>query len=544
MKISFIEPHLKIYGGIRRIIELANRLTERSNDVTIFHSNGSHCEWMRCIAKTKSRNEILNEQHDVVIYNDPNPIDYDLVRKVNAKLKVFYVLELYNKELLKKINLKLYLPRNKRMLILKKSLRSSYLKLVNATWEKVWLKENMNIDSQLLLGGVNFEMFHPVDIEKDRDRICILCSGDPRVRKGTKTILEAVEIVRREEPRIILDTYYGKGIPQEKMAETYSSADIFVEGSWHAGWNNPVVEAMACKVPVVCTDIDGVRDFAFHEKTALLVPPRNSEAMASAILRLIRDEKLRESLRESAYQHVRQFDWNESARKLEQILLFELMNAEFKGSYIGRRSDILNLIPSTVRKVLDIGCSTGEVGRQLKQRFGSEVIGVEIDEKMAEVAKKRIDRVIIGNIENISVTDQLPSKYFDCIILADVLEHLRDPCNVLKAVTRTLSNEGIVVASIPNVRHYTTITSLVFKGYWPYQERGIHDKNHLRFFTLRNIRDLFENAKLHIVRIERNYRIVEKPHWFNRFSKYFALPKIKEFLAFQYLIVAEKKADI
>lgn len=292
MKISFVEPHLKIYGGIRRIIELANRLTESGHDVTIFHSDGSSCEWMKCIAKIKSYNELLKEEHDVIIYNDPNPIDYKLVRKAKAKLKLFYVLELYDKELLKGVNFKIYLPWNRRMLILKKSLCSSYLKLSNATWEKGWLKENMNIDSKLLIGGVNTEIFHPVKVDKNTSEIQILCSGDPRERKGTKTILEAIEIAKKEEPRIVLDTYHGKGIPQEKMAEKYSSADIFVEGSWQAGWNNPVAEAMACNVPVVCTDIGGVRDFAFHKKTALLVPPRNPEAMASAILRLIRDEKL------------------------------------------------------------------------------------------------------------------------------------------------------------------------------------------------------------------------------------------------------------
>jgi hypothetical protein len=54
MKISFIEPHLKVYGGIRRIIELANRLTKRGHDVTIFHSDGSPCGWIKCVAKVKS----------------------------------------------------------------------------------------------------------------------------------------------------------------------------------------------------------------------------------------------------------------------------------------------------------------------------------------------------------------------------------------------------------------------------------------------------------------------------------------------------------
>jgi len=269
MRISFVEPHLELYGGIRRIIELANRLSERGHDVTIFHSDGSDCKWMKCVAKIKNHNELLEEEHDVIIYNDPNPVDYKLVKRAKTKLKVFYVLELYDKELLKGFNLKIYHPRNRRMMLLKKSLRSPYLKLSNASWEKEWLQENMNIDSKLLLGGVNTEMFHPIEMKRNPDEIRILCSGDPRERKGTKIILEAVEIAKKEEPRIVLDTYHGKGIPQEKMAEKYSSADIFVEGSWHAGWNNPVAEAMVCKVPVVCTDIGGVQDFAFHEKTAL-----------------------------------------------------------------------------------------------------------------------------------------------------------------------------------------------------------------------------------------------------------------------------------
>ena len=320
MKISFIEPHLKIYGGIRRIIELSNQLTERGHDITIFHSDGSDCKWMKCIAKVKSYNEVLKEEHDVIIYNDPNPVDYKLAKEAKAKLKVFYVLELYKKELMKGINFKVYLPWNKAMLILKKSLDSSYLKLANATWEKEWLKKNMNIDSILLLGGVNAEMFHPIEVKKNPDEVRILCSGDSRERKGTKAILKAFEIIKKKEPKVVLDTYHGKGIPQEKMAEKYCSADIFVEGSWQAGWNNPVAEAMACKVPVICTDIGGVQDFAFHEKTALLVPPENSQAMASAILRLIRDEKLRKILRENAYKHIRQFDWDESAESLEKIL--------------------------------------------------------------------------------------------------------------------------------------------------------------------------------------------------------------------------------
>jgi len=208
----------------------------------------------------------------------------------------------------------------------------------------------MNIDSYLLIGGVNTGMFHPVELGKNPEEIRILCSGDPSQRKGTKTKFEAVKIVKKEEPRVVLDTYYGKGIPQEKMAEKYSSADIFVDSQWQAGWNNPVAEAMACKVPVVCTDVGGVRDFAFHQKTALLVPPKDPGAMASAILRLIRNKKLRETLQENAYQHIRQFDWDKSAKTLEEILISELSKPHL--SYSSLKQDILNLIPDTVSKVL------------------------------------------------------------------------------------------------------------------------------------------------------------------------------------------------
>jgi len=149
--------------------------------------------------------------------------------------------------------------------------------------------------------------------------------------------------------------------------------------------------------------------------------------------------------------------------------------------------------------------------------------------------------VIIGDVEKINLTDYLVPDYFDCIIFADILEHLKNPWGVLKSATNFLNNEGVIIASIPNVRHYTTIINLAIEGYWSYRERGIHDKTHLRFFTLKNIREMFENGGLKIVRIERNYRIIERPHRFNRFSKYFAFPPLKDFITLQYLVVAKKR---
>jgi 2-polyprenyl-3-methyl-5-hydroxy-6-metoxy-1,4-benzoquinol methylase len=214
--------------------------------------------------------------------------------------------------------------------------------------------------------------------------------------------------------------------------------------------------------------------------------------------------------------------------------------SDFNPSYIGVRYDILNLIPRSAKKILDVGCSVGTLGKQIKQKYNVEVVGLEVNKEMALIAKNNVDKVIIADVEELNFNHYFPAGYFDCIIFADILEHLKDPWSVLTNINDMLSEEGIVIASIPNIRHYTTIVELVVKGYWPYRERGIHDKTHLRFFTLKNIKEMFDSSGLKINKIERNYRIIENPHPYNKFSRFFVLPVIKEFLTFQYVVVARK----
>lgn len=216
------------------------------------------------------------------------------------------------------------------------------------------------------------------------------------------------------------------------------------------------------------------------------------------------------------------------------------MKENFNPSYVGHRDDIVKLIPSMIKKVLDVGCSVGTLGESIKQRDDAEVTGIEINEDMANVAKEKLDRVIVADIEKIDLSDYFPLNYFDCIIFADILEHLKNPWQELKNCYKFLDNGGLIIASIPNIRHYSTLINLLFKGYWPYRERGIHDITHLRFFTLKNIKEMFQNAGLEIIRVKRKYRILEKGHKYDRFSRYFAWLFLKDFLTFQYLVVARK----
>ncbi len=215
---------------------------------------------------------------------------------------------------------------------------------------------------------------------------------------------------------------------------------------------------------------------------------------------------------------------------------------KFNEAYTGNRPDVQQLIPDNVQRVLDCGCSVGALGEEIAKRPNKpEVCGIELDEQTAQIAKSKLDRVIIGNLDTIDFAEHFQKGYFDCIIFSDVLEHTQDPWGILKNAMPFLNNDGFVIISIPNIRHYTTICNLIFRDYWPYRERGLHDKTHLRFFTLKSIKELCENAGLQIQRLERNYRIYERPHYRNRFAKYLAIPFLRGFLVFQYLIVAKKR---
>ena len=209
-------------------------------------------------------------------------------------------------------------------------------------------------------------------------------------------------------------------------------------------------------------------------------------------------------------------------------------------SYIGERNDILKLVPASAVKILDVGCSEGVLGKRLKERNNAEVIGIEIDENMAELAKQRLDRAIIDNADEIDLEKYLRLNYFDCIIFADILEHLKNPWKIVENVKPFLKDDGVVIVSIPNIRHYTTIFNLLVRGLWSYNNRGIHDKNHLRFFTFKVIREMFQSAGFKIVNVERNYRIIEKPHPLNKFSRLFSFFPLTNFVTFQYLITFKK----
>jgi 2-polyprenyl-3-methyl-5-hydroxy-6-metoxy-1,4-benzoquinol methylase len=213
----------------------------------------------------------------------------------------------------------------------------------------------------------------------------------------------------------------------------------------------------------------------------------------------------------------------------------------FNVSYVGIRKDVLRLVPPASQRVLDVGCSVGALGEQIKLRTGATVEGIELDFQMAQAAQSRIDRVVVGNVEELPVETMWPAAWFDCMIFADVLEHLRDPWTVLQRFTTLLQPGGVVIVSMPNIGHISTIGNLLFRQYWPYRERGIHDRTHLRFFTLRNMHELLASAGLDVIAVQRNYRFLDQGGYrLNRAARFLGFPPFRELVAYQYLVVGRR----
>lgn len=167
--------------------------------------------------------------------------------------------------------------------------------------------------------------------------------------------------------------------------------------------------------------------------------------------------------------------------------------------YRNVRQDILPLVPEDALCILDVGCGAGMTGKVLKERPGVFVAGLEMDHSAAEEARQILDDVVEGNIETM-VLPYEPNS-FDCIIMADVLEHLVNPLAALKKAKQCLKPNGVIIASIPNVQFFGVIHFLA-EGKWTYQKEGILDEDHLRFFTFTEIEKLFHSAGLEISAVD------------------------------------------
>ena len=308
--VAFITTDLDVRGAARRIVELSNHLIRRGHAVTVYTKSGEPCEWLPLKAPVLSRDEI--GRHEALICCGGGKVGHKLLRDGHAGLKVLYVLGIgSNDDVNRSWHSKALADK-----------ATSFARIVNSG---VGLIANCTAIADefqmwgylcgVVHGGVDFETFHP---RTEKDEWLVLHAGTKRT--GTPDALAAIKLARAAERQLHQDRYAFRKLPQVELAEMYSSAMCFIDAHHGGGWNNQVAEAMACGTAVVCTDIDGVQDFAFHKETALLVPPKDSMLTAMWVLTLARDPDLRRRLQKNALAHIRQFTWGRAAEQLEDWL--------------------------------------------------------------------------------------------------------------------------------------------------------------------------------------------------------------------------------
>lgn len=173
----------------------------------------------------------------------------------------------------------------------------------------------------------------------------------------------------------------------------------------------------------------------------------------------------------------------------------------------GERLEVMNMVPASAYKILDVGGGEGGFLQALKKTRSCETHLAEYSAQACEVAQSRVDKVWQGDFFVAPITEK-----FDCITFLDVLEHTTEPLRWLEKAREYLSAQGTLVASIPNVGHWSVIADLL-EGRWDYAPVGIHCITHLRFFTRHGIEALFEQAGFEIDAIEATH--VMPPPWWN-----------------------------
>jgi len=202
------------------------------------------------------------------------------------------------------------------------------------------------------------------------------------------------------------------------------------------------------------------------------------------------------------------------------------------------RKDIAPLLPERSLRVLEIGCGGGGTLAWLKESGRAAwTAGIELSTEAAAVASKRVDEVRCGDADRL--LQEFPQESFDLILCLDVLEHLVDPWASLRQLKTLLRPGGRLISSLPNIRHHSVVLPLLFGGRWEYQEAGIMDRTHLRFFSRRGMASMMGHAGLREIRSIPTYAWGSWDKWKDRAT----LGLLRGLLAFQFLVLAERPAN-
>ena len=163
--------------------------------------------------------------------------------------------------------------------------------------------------------------------------------------------------------------------------------------------------------------------------------------------------------------------------------------------YTGDRPDLMRFVDNKRVSALDVGCGRGAFASLLHSHGLRHVVGIEPDPERAAGAADNADRVICATIEH-ALDDELADSRFDLIVASDVIEHLVDPWTVVSRLATHLEPGGQLLLSVPNVGNLEVVKQLLLRGEWRFDDDGLFDRTHLRWFGRKTLRSLLDDAGL------------------------------------------------
>ncbi len=357
MNITFLLPHVKISGGVKALIEYANRLQSMGHNARMFIP-GKAAKWYRPDQKMKARREgvktlpaetvdWMNNSLAVEVFPEPDPAyipDADILIASAwqtaelaatfpaSKGKPFYFVQHYES----------LWTRDKSSAAKTYDLPTQTLAI--STWLKGILKEKHGKTAEVLVTPVDHDIFSCDTKQWNTPRrVCLLhhdydwkgyIEGIETIRK-VKLQGKNVELVvfggKTKNPAPLFESagfefeYHYRPNP-ERLRGIYSSCDIYLCPSWYEGLGMPAMEAMACRSALVTADTGGCLDYAIDGETALVSPARDVDGLTRNLIRLLDDESLLKSISENGYRKISEFNWQDNCERLQNIFKTALTN--------------------------------------------------------------------------------------------------------------------------------------------------------------------------------------------------------------------------
>ncbi len=321
MRIATFLPHVGVFGGVRRFVELGNAWTDAGHEVVLYHPHGEPPAWLSYRGRTAPLAAAAGADSDVAWCADPHT--YAAFRSHRSTRHVYYCVLEKDPGLGRAVA--------DPAVVLASNSRPLRRRMARRTGRPV-------VDGA---GGINVAQFHPDSASRSAHPLRVLVNGRrSRPKKGTDLILRALGRLGHRVPpfEIVLFDTPGPGDPdprataslpanarfvigpsQEELVALYQSAHVFIAAERKAGWCNTALEAMACGCAVGCTR-SGTVEFARDGDTALVVPLRHEWFVSRAARRLLTDPALRERLSAAGPTEARRWSWSGlAARLIEQV---------------------------------------------------------------------------------------------------------------------------------------------------------------------------------------------------------------------------------